>query len=170
MNLILNTHPSLEDDDQHWEDMLLELVYEADEMPTPDPIHFSKETVATPTKFSFSELDFLSCVAQDEDAFDLNCGLDHLDHENQQNSVSKPVVIPSQRLNLVKKNPAKKKRRICRIDGCDRLDRGLGMCGTHGGGRRCRVPNCSKASRKKGLCCGHYRDTFEKIIDTSSRK
>ena len=47
------------------------------------------------------------------------------------------------------------RRRICKIYGCTRVDRGKGLCGAHGGGRRCKNIKCTKASRKYGYCSTH---------------
>ena len=112
-----------------------------------DPISFSEEktTTAVSSDFSFQELDFLSNLVEDENAF---------------SAVAFKSDSPP-KIDLVKTTSTKKHRRVCTMDGCDRIDRGHGLCGTHGGGRRCSVPNCSKASRKRGLCCGHYRHRFK---------
>ena len=111
-----------------------------------DPIPFSEESVASEFDFSFEELDFLF-KTEDEETSILDIFTDCIQSTNPQ---------------ATKKSPEKKSR-VCTIDGCERINRGHGLCGTHGGGRRCSVPNCPKASRKKGFCCGHYRHRLRNL-------
>lgn len=55
-------------------------------------------------------------------------------------------------------------RRLCCWPDCERVDRGRGLCGYHGGGKRCSAELCEKASRKSGLCASHYHVTHKKPI------
>ena len=55
----------------------------------------------------------------------------------------------------VKKSLSGKPRRLCKLPGCGKVDRGHGLCGGHGGGKRCKL--CTKAARKSGLCTRHFR-------------
>lgn len=72
--------------------------------------------------------------------------------------------VASQRNDGQSKDPH---HRQCKIKDCTRVNRGFGLCGFHGGGKRCHVDKCDKASRKKGMCSGHFRE-HTSFLDSSS--
>lgn len=95
--------------------------------------------------------------------------LHHLDFLSDPSPTARDEVppVPASPLQLsISRRPTKTKRRSCQVEGCTRVDRGHGRCGSHGGGRRCRIEYCLKASRKKGLCCKHFRDAMENSLDS----
>lgn len=46
-------------------------------------------------------------------------------------------------------------KRICKTEGCNKLDVGGGRCRGHGGGPRCSTEGCTRASAGKGYCINH---------------
>ena len=119
-----------------------------------NPISFSQERA----EFSFQELDFLSNPVGDNDVFKVDALFTSKTSGYAFNHLEKNVneKLAVKQFDSLKQPQTNKKRRICQIAGCKRLDRGRRFCGTHGGGRRCSVLDCFKASRKKGLSCGYY--------------
>ena len=125
------------------------------------PVSCLEESFASEIDFSPEELDFLSQSLLNDEALDfLSQSLlndeAYISKDTLSDCIQQKLVINTPQ--AAKKSP-EKKRRLCTMEECGRIDRGHGLCGTHGGGRKCNVPDCPKASRKKGLCCGHYRKT-----------
>ncbi|TFJ81449.1 hypothetical protein NSK_007410 [Nannochloropsis salina CCMP1776] len=49
-----------------------------------------------------------------------------------------------------------RKKRLCQVVGCGKLDKGRGYCKGHGGGTRCQAGQCPKSARgSSGLCIEH---------------
>ena len=79
-----------------------------------------------------------------------------------------PITIITRRQD-VKEATQGTNRRLCMISGCGRIDRGHGLCGAHGGGKRCSVELCEKASRKSGLCTLHFRRVHQKPLSKKQK-
>ena len=84
-------------------------------------------------------------------------------------SHSSPFLLPrpqeSQQLATIISPKKVKRSRLCQQPGCIKIDRGHGLCGAHGGGKRCSAEFCTKASRKWGLCTFHFRLVHEKPLN-----
>lgn len=96
-------------------------------------------------------------------------------HSSPSSSHSSPALLPEPQHSQISTSIPRKvkmsgtRRRLCQRPECKRVDRGRGLCGAHGGGKRCFAKFCGKASRKYGLCTFHFRFFYDENPVTSKR-